>query len=45
MRRDRLLLIIGLLAAAAYFYGLLADQYTLRLLTKPIPAPCLIAWR
>lgn len=44
MRRDRLLLIIGLLAAAAYFYGLLADQYTLRLLTKPIPVLCLIAW-
>jgi alkenylglycerophosphocholine/alkenylglycerophosphoethanolamine hydrolase len=44
MRRDRLLLILGLLAAAAYFYGLLADQYTLRLLSKPIPVLCLIAW-
>jgi uncharacterized membrane protein YhhN len=44
MRRDRLLLILGLFAAAAYFYGLLADQYMLRLLTKPIPVLCLIAW-
>lgn len=44
MRRDRLLLIVGLLAAAAYFYGLLTDQYMLRLLTKPIPVLCLIAW-
>ncbi len=44
MRRDRTLLIIGLLAAAAYFYGLFADQYMLRLLTKSIPVLCLIAW-
>lgn len=44
MRRGRLLLLIGLLAAAVYFYGLLADQYMLRLFTKPIPVLCLIAW-
>ncbi|MFN5011560.1 MAG: lysoplasmalogenase [Gammaproteobacteria bacterium] len=44
MRRDRLLLIVGLLAAAAYFYGLLADQYMLRLFTKPLPVLCLFAW-
>lgn len=44
MRRGRLLLLIGLLAAAAYFYGLVADQYMLRLFTKPLPVLCLIAW-
>jgi uncharacterized membrane protein YhhN len=44
MRRDRLLLLIGLLAAAAYLYGLSADHYMLRLFTKPVPVLCLIAW-
>ena len=44
MRRDRLLLILGLSAAMAYFYGLSADHDTLRLLTKPLPVLCLIAW-
>ena len=42
--RSTLLLAIGLGAAAAYFYGLLADQYMLRLFTKPLPVLCLFAW-
>jgi uncharacterized membrane protein YhhN len=44
MKKNTVLLAVGLMAAAAYFYGLFADQYMLRLLTKPIPVLCLIAW-
>ena len=44
MKKDTLPLAVGLAAAAAYFFGLFADLYTLRLLTKPLPVLCLIAW-
>lgn len=47
MNRDthgRVWMTIGITAAAAYFYGLVADLYTLRLVTKPIPVLCLAAW-
>lgn len=37
-------LALGLVAAALYFYGLFGDHYTLRLVTKPIPVLCLVAW-
>lgn len=37
-------LALGLVAAALYFYGLFGDHYTLRLVTKPIPMLCLVAW-
>ena len=42
--RDRLLLALGLAAAAAWFYGLAVDHDTLRLVTKAVPVLCLIAW-
>lgn len=42
--RDRLLLALGFAAAAAYFYGLTGDHYTLRLATKAVPVLCLLAW-
>ncbi len=42
--RSTLLLVIGLAAAAAFFFGLLTDHYALRLATKAIPVLCLIAW-
>lgn len=42
--RDRLLLSIGLTAAAAYLFGLVGDHYALRLATKALPVLCLAAW-
>lgn len=42
--RDRRLLALGLAAAAAYFVGLIGDLYLLRLVSKPIPVLCLVAW-
>ena len=44
MKKDTVLLLVGLAAAAACLYGLVADHYTLRLATKAIPVLCLIAW-
>lgn len=44
MKKDTVLLAVGLAAAAAYLYGLVTDDYTLRLATKAIPVLCLIAW-
>jgi uncharacterized membrane protein YhhN len=44
MKKDTVLLVVGLAAAAAYLYGLVADDYALRLATKAIPVLCLIAW-
>lgn len=42
--RDRILLAVGTMAMLAYFAGLLLDLYPLRLLSKPIPVLCLVAW-
>ena len=39
-----LLMGLGLAAAVVYLYSLFADLSTLRLISKPIPVLCLIAW-
>lgn len=42
--RSILLGVVGLTAAAAHLYGILADHHTLRFITKAVPVLCLIAW-
>lgn len=43
-KETKVLTLVGVAAAALFFYGLIVDNFSLRMVTKPLPVLCLAVW-
>jgi uncharacterized membrane protein YhhN len=43
-KETKVLALVGVAAVALFFYGLIVDNYVLRMVTKPLPVLCLAVW-